>query len=66
VDKNLRIYNACFEFILKCAALFYVFCCCFSVYVDTYFSEISGENNILDEIKLDAFHAQMLNAFHLQ
>ena len=55
MDKNLRIYNACFEFILKCAALFYVFCCCcFSVYVVPYFSEISGKNNIWDEIKLDA------------
>jgi hypothetical protein len=49
VDNILWIYNACFEFVLK----FYVFCCCFSVYVDPYFSEISGENNIWDERKLD-------------
>jgi len=44
VDNILWIYNACFEFVLKCVALFYVFCCCFSVYVVPYFSEISGEN----------------------
>lgn len=53
VDNILWIYNACFEFVLKCVALLYVFCC-FSVYEVPYFSEISGENNIWDEIKLDA------------
>jgi hypothetical protein len=52
VDNVLWIYNACFEFVLKYVALLYV--SCFSVYVVPYFSEISGENNIWDEIKLDA------------
>jgi len=54
VDNILWICNTCFEFVLKCVALLYVFRCCFSVYVVPYFSEISGENNIWDEIKLDA------------
>ena len=54
MDNILWIYNACFEFVLKCDALLYVFYCCFSVYVVPYFSEISGENSIRDEIKLDA------------
>jgi len=53
VDNILWIYSACFEFVLKCVALLYVFYC-FSVYEVPYFSEISGENNIWDEIKLDA------------
>ena len=53
VDNILWIYSACFEFVLKCADLLYVFCC-FSVYVVPYFSEISAENNIWDEIELDA------------
>jgi hypothetical protein len=66
VDNILWIYSACFKFVLKCVALLYVFCCCFLVYVVPYSSEISGENNIWDEIKLDALHAQMLNAFHRQ
>jgi hypothetical protein len=47
------IYNACFEFVLKCVALLYVFLLIFSVYVVTYFFEISGETNIWHEIKLD-------------
>ena len=54
VDNILWIYIACFEFILKYIALLYVFCCCFSVYVVPYFSEISGENNMWYEIKPDA------------
>jgi len=52
VDNILWIYNACFEFVLKCVALLYVFCCSFSFYVVPYFSEISGENNIWDEKNL--------------
>ena len=55
MDNILWTYNACFEFVLKCVALLHVFfCCCFSVYVVPYFSEIGGENNMWDEIKLDA------------
>ena len=54
VGNILWIYKACFEFVLKCAALLYVFYCCFSFYVAPYFSEINGEKNIWDEIKLDA------------
>ena len=65
VDNILWVYKACFEFVLKCVALLYVFYC-FSFYVVPYISEINGENNIWDEIKLDAQHAQMLNASHRQ
>jgi hypothetical protein len=50
----LWIYNACFEFVLKYFALLYAFCCFFLVYVVPYFSEISGENSISNETKLDA------------
>jgi len=53
VDNILWIYSACFEIVLICVALLYVFSC-FSVYAVPYFSKISGENNIWDEIKLDA------------
>ena len=53
VDNVLWIYNACFKFVLKCVALSYVCCCCFTVYVVPYFFEISGKS-IWDEIKLDA------------
>ena len=53
VDNILWIYSACFEIVLICVALLYVFSC-FSVYAVPYFSKISGENNIWDEIKLYA------------
>jgi hypothetical protein len=53
VDNILLVLNACFEFVLKYVALLDVLYC-FSVYVDPYFSEINGKNNILEEIKLDA------------
>ena len=53
VDNILWIHNVCFEFVLKCVALLYGFYCCFSAYAVPYFSGISGENNIWDEIKLD-------------